>query len=77
LLKAFAYLVVMFWSPWITLAEHSRSRFALAVFCVQVRNCFLLPAMPTRVVSEKSKPRRIGLRTGTPRLRMPMDGILF
>jgi hypothetical protein len=44
---------------------------------VQVRNCFLLPAMPTRVASGRSKLLRVGLRTGIPRLRMPMDGISF
>jgi hypothetical protein len=33
--------------------------------------------MPTRVVSGKSKPIRIGLRTRTLRLRTLMDGILF
>jgi hypothetical protein len=65
------------WSPWISLAEHSRSSFALAVFCAQVRNCFLLPAMPMRVVSGKSKPMRVGLRTVILRLRVPMDDILF
>jgi hypothetical protein len=30
-----------------------------------------------RVVSGKSKPMRVGLRTGILRLRAPMDGILF
>jgi hypothetical protein len=33
--------------------------------------------MPTRVVNGKSKPMRVGLRTGILRLRAPMDGILF
>jgi hypothetical protein len=33
--------------------------------------------MPTRVASGKSKPPRVGLRTGIPRLRMPMDVIPF
>jgi hypothetical protein len=33
--------------------------------------------MPMRVVIGKSKPMRVGLRTGTLRLRMPMDDILF
>jgi hypothetical protein len=64
-------------SPWISLAERSRSSFALAVFCVQVRNCFLLPAMPTRVVSGKSKPMRDELYTRILGLRMSMDDILF
>jgi hypothetical protein len=30
-----------------------------------------------RVVSGKSKPKRVGLCTGILRLRAPMDGILF
>jgi hypothetical protein len=64
-------------SPWISLVERSRSSFALVVFCVQVRNYFLLPAMPTRVVSGKSKLMRDGLCTGILRLRMLMDDILF
>jgi hypothetical protein len=42
-----------------------------------VRNYFLLLAMPTRVVSGKSKPMRVGLRNGILRLRAPMDSILF
>jgi hypothetical protein len=33
--------------------------------------------MPTRVVSGKSKPTRVGLCTGILRLRMSMDDILF
>jgi hypothetical protein len=33
--------------------------------------------MPTRVVSGKSKPMRVGLRNGILRLRAPMDSILF
>jgi hypothetical protein len=33
--------------------------------------------MPMSVVSEKSKPMRVGLRTGILRLRLSMDGILF
>jgi hypothetical protein len=77
LFKAFAYLVVIFWSPWISLAERSRSSFALVVFYVQVRNCFLFPVMPMRVVNGKSKQMRVGLRTGIVRLRTPMDDILF
>jgi hypothetical protein len=36
-----------------------------------------LPVMLTRVVSGKSKLMRVELRTGIPRLRMPMDGIPF
>jgi hypothetical protein len=44
---------------------------------MQVMNCFLLLMMSTRVVSEKSKPMRVGLHTRILRLRMPMDDILF
>jgi hypothetical protein len=33
--------------------------------------------MPMRVVSRKSKPMRVGLRTVILRLRMPMEDILF
>jgi hypothetical protein len=32
LFKVFACLVVIFWSPWISLAKHSCSIFALVVF---------------------------------------------
>jgi hypothetical protein len=77
LFKAFACLVVIFWSPWISLTEHSHSSVALIVFCVQVRNCFLFPAMPTRVVSGKSKPMRVRLCTGILMLIALMDGILL
>jgi hypothetical protein len=42
-----------------------------------VRNCFLLPAMPMMIVSGKSKPMRVRLRTGILRLRMSIDDILF
>jgi hypothetical protein len=65
------------WSPWINLNEHSCSSFSLVVFYVEVRNCFLFPAMLMRVVSGKSKPMRVGLYTGFLRLRALMDGILF
>jgi hypothetical protein len=65
------------WSLWISLAERSRSSFTLAIFCVQVMNYLLLPAMPTRVISGKSKPMKIGLRTEILRLRMTMSDILF
>jgi hypothetical protein len=44
---------------------------------VQVRNCFLFPVMPMKVVSGKSKLKRVGLCTGTLRLRASMDGIPF
>jgi hypothetical protein len=77
LFKAFACLVVIFWSSWISLAERGHSSIALVVFCVQVRICFHFPVMPMRVVSGKSRPRRVGLRTRIPRLRALMDDILF
>jgi hypothetical protein len=77
LFKAFACLVVIFWSPWISLVECSHLSFALVVFCMQVRNYFPLSAMLMRVVSGKSKPMRVRLCTGTLRLRAPMDDILF
>jgi hypothetical protein len=77
LFKAFACLEVMFWSPLISFAERSRSSFAPVVFCVQVRNYFIFLAMLSGVVSGRSKPLRVGLRTGILRLRVLMDGILF
>jgi hypothetical protein len=77
LFKAFACLVVIFRSPWISLTKCSRSSFALVVFYVQVRNYFLFLAMPMRVVSGKPKPLRVELRTRILSLRAPMDGILF
>jgi hypothetical protein len=75
--KAFVCLVVIFWSPWISLAKRNRSSFALVVFCLQVRNCFLFSMIPMRVVSRKSKPRNVRLRTGILRFRALMDNILF
>jgi hypothetical protein len=75
--KEFACLVVTCWSPWISLAERSHSSFALIVSCVQVRICFLFPTMPMRVVSGRSMPMRVGLRTGILKLRVSIDGILF
>jgi hypothetical protein len=75
--KDFACLVVIFSPPWISLAERNHSSFALVVFCVQVRNCFLFLMMPMRVVSGKFRPRRVGLHTGILKLRAPMDDILF
>jgi hypothetical protein len=75
--KAFACLVVIRWSLWISLAECNRSSFAPVVSYVQVRICFLLSVMPTRTISGRSKPRRVGQRTGTLRLRASIDGILF
>jgi hypothetical protein len=77
LFKAFACLAVIIWSPWISFAERSRSNFALVVFYVQMRNCFLFLVMPTRIVSGKSKLMRVGLHTGILKLRVPMDVILF
>jgi hypothetical protein len=44
---------------------------------MQVRRFFLFPAMLTRVVSGRSKPMRVGQRTGILRLRVMMDDILF
>jgi hypothetical protein len=77
LIKAFACLVVIYRSPWISLAERNRSSFVLVVSYVEVRNCFLFPAIPTRVVNGKSKPMRDGLHTRILRLRALMDDILF
>jgi hypothetical protein len=76
-LVLFACLVVIGWSLWIILTERSRSSFALVVSCVQVRNCFLFPVILMRVVSGRSKPMRVGLRTRILRLRALMDGIIF
>jgi hypothetical protein len=76
-IKAFACPVVILWSPWINLAERSRSSFALVVLYLQVGNCFLFLAMLTRVISGNFKPMRDGLCTGILRLRAPIDGILF
>jgi hypothetical protein len=42
-----------------------------------VRSCFLFLVMPTRVISGRSKPIKVGLRTMILRLRALMDGILF
>jgi hypothetical protein len=77
LVKTSACLKVIFWSPWISHAERSRSSFALTVFYVRMRNCFLLSVILTRVVNGKSKSMRVGLRTGILSLRVLMDGILF
>jgi hypothetical protein len=41
-----------------------------------VRSFFLFLAMPTRVVSGRSKPMRVGHRTRILRLRAVMDSIL-
>jgi hypothetical protein len=52
--------------------------FALVVVsCVHVRIFFLFLAMPTRVVSGRFKPMRVGPRTGIRRLRALMEVILF
>jgi hypothetical protein len=75
--KAFACLVVICWSPGISLAEHSLSSFALVVSYVQVRIYLLLPAMSMRAVSGRSQPMRVGRRTRTLRLSVLMDDILF
>jgi hypothetical protein len=77
LIKAFACLVVVFRPPWISFVERSRSSFALVASCVQVRSFFLFLAMSTRDASGRSKPMRVGHRTGILRLRALMDGILF
>jgi hypothetical protein len=76
-LKAIACLVMVFLSPWISLAKHSHSRFALIVSFVHVRSFFLFSAMPMRIVSGKSKPMSVGLHTVILRLGALVDGILF
>jgi hypothetical protein len=76
-IKAFACLVVICWSPWISLAEYSRSSIAFVVSYLQVRICFLFLVMLMRAVSGRSKPMRVGLCIGTLRLRASMDSILF
>jgi hypothetical protein len=55
----------------ISLAERSRSSFALVVLfiCVQVRIFLLLPVMPARAVSERSRLRRAEFPTETRRCR--------
>jgi hypothetical protein len=62
---------VAFGSRRISLAERSRSNFALVVLfiCVQVRIFLLLPATPTRAVSGRSRSMRAGFSTGTHRCR--------
>jgi hypothetical protein len=59
------------------LAECSYSSFALVVSCVQVRIFFLLPVMPTRNDSGRSKQMRVGCHTGIHRLGVPVEIILF
>jgi hypothetical protein len=56
---------------------NSHSSFALVISCVEVRSFFCFSTMPTRVASGRSKPMRVGHRTGILRLRVLMDGILF
>jgi hypothetical protein len=75
--KAFACLVVICWSPWICLAERGHSSFALVISYMQVRIYFLLPVMPTRAVSGRSKPVRVGPCIEILMLSASMDGILF
>jgi hypothetical protein len=75
LFKVFAYLAMIFWPSQISLAERSHSSFTL-VF-LQVRKCFLFLVMPMRVISRKSKPMMVGLRTGILRLRALINDILF
>jgi hypothetical protein len=75
LLKAFACLVMIIGSRRISIAECSRSGFALAFSYVQVRIFFLLSVKPTRDASERSKPTRVGNLTRIHRLRAPMDDI--
>jgi hypothetical protein len=77
LFKAFACLVVTFWSLWISLVERSHSSFALVVSCVQVTSFFLFLTMLTRVGSGRSKPMRVGILTRILGLRALMDDILF
>jgi hypothetical protein len=62
---------VAFGSQQISLAEHSRSSFALVILsCVHVRIFFLvLLVMPTRAVSRRSRPMRDEFPTGTHRHR--------
>jgi hypothetical protein len=69
-LKPCMYSFVASGSRWISLAERTRSSFALVVlFCVQVRMFFLLSAMPTRAVSRRSRQMRAGFPTRTSRRR--------
>jgi hypothetical protein len=77
LFKALACLVMIVWSRWICLGEHSHSSFALVVSCVQVRIFFLFLVMPMRGASERSKPMRIGCLIRIWWLRVPMEVILF
>jgi hypothetical protein len=77
LLKAIACIVVIFLSPWISLAGRTRSTFALVVSYVQVRIFFLFLVMSTKDARGRSKPMRVGHRTGILSLRALMDGILF
>jgi hypothetical protein len=76
LFKDFACLVVIVWLRWISLAERSRSSFALVVSCVQVRIFFFL-LMPMRGVSGRYKLMRVGCLNGICRLIAMMAVILF
>jgi hypothetical protein len=76
LFKAFACLVIIFWSQWISLAERSQSSFGLVVSCVHVR-ILLFPTMPMKGVSGKSKLMRVGLPTQTHMHRWLRQDILF
>jgi hypothetical protein len=77
LFKAFAYIVIIVWSRWISLAECNRSSFALIFSCVPVKIFILFLAMPMKGVSGRSKPIRVGHHIGIRRLRALMEVILF
>jgi hypothetical protein len=69
--------VVIFWSPWISLARHSRSSFALVVFLCVGEELLPLSDDADEGCLWEVKPMRVELRTGIIRLRASMDGILF
>jgi hypothetical protein len=77
LIKAFARLVMIVGSRWVSLAEHSRSSFALVVSGVQVRIFFLFPMLLMGGVNGRSKLMRVGCLTGTCMLRALTEVILF
>jgi hypothetical protein len=77
LFKAFAYIVIIVWSRWISLAERNHSNFALIFSCVPVRIYILFLAMPMKGVNGRSKPMRVGHHTRIRRLRALMEVILF
>jgi hypothetical protein len=68
---------MIFWSQWISLVERSRSSFALVISYVQVRIFLLFSMMPMRAINKRSKPTRVGLRTGTHMHRWSRQDILF